>query len=464
VNTLRHTLLARWKSGGGALYAGQSVRIALEAITHNRLRAVLTSLGIVFGVGSVISMLAVGTGAKQEVLEQMKLLGANNIIITPTVEQEEGKVEEEPATGKREKKRFSPGLTLDDGTGIAATLPGIEFVSPEVVMETMIVREGLKRTGKLVGVDSIYFVTTDFELERGRLFSRAQTDRALPVAVIGHGIKTRFFSTQDPIGGRIKCGSLWLTVIGVLRERRLSKDNIQHLGLRDFNYDVYTPVKTLLLRYKNRTLVTRLDVQKAARETGGDENTGEQKKAVNYHQLDRLVVRVANTDQMASLAEVISRMLERRHNNVVDFQVMVPEQLLRQAQRTREIFNIVLGAIASISLIVGGIGIMNIMLASVMERTKEIGIRRAAGATKRAIVLQFLSEAMIISFTGGIIGIILGFAISSAIEAFAGVQTIVTWLSVFVAFVISISVGIAFGILPARRAAEQDPVACLRYE
>jgi len=252
-------------------------------------------------------------------------------------------------------------------------------------------------------------------------------------------------------------------VIGVLQERRLSKDNLQHLGLRDFNYDVYTPVKTLLLRYKNRTLVTRLDVQKASRETGGDENS-EPKKAVNYHQLDRLVVRIRNTDQMAPLAEVISRMLERRHNNVVDFQVMVPEQLLRQAQRTREIFNIVLGAIASISLIVGGIGIMNIMLASVMERTKEIGIRRAAGATKRAIVLQFLSEAMIISFTGGIIGIILGFAISSAIEAFAGVLTIVTPVSVLVAFLISISVGILFGILPARRAAEKDPVACLRYE
>ena len=459
----KHTIAGRWLSAGDALNVTQSVRIALEAITHNRLRAVLTSLGIVFGVGSVISMLAVGTGAKQEVLEQMKLLGANNIIITPTVEQEEGKVEEEPATGKKEKKRFSPGLTLDDGEGIVKTLPGIEFVSPEVVMETMIVREGLKRSGKLVGVDSIYFATTDFAVERGRLFSRVQMEQALPVAVIGHGIKTRFFSTQDPIGGRIKCGSLWLTVIGVLQERRLSKDNIEHLGLRDFNYDVYTPVKTLLLRYKNRTLVTRLDVQKASRETGSDENT-EPKKAVNYHQLDRLVVRVANTDQMAGLAEVISRMLERRHNNVVDFQVMVPEQLLRQAQRTREIFNIVLGAIASISLIVGGIGIMNIMLASVMERTKEIGIRRAAGATKRAIVLQFLSEAMIISFTGGIIGIVLGFVISSAIETFAGVQTIVTLVSVLVAFVISISVGILFGILPARRAAEQDPVACLRYE
>ncbi len=250
----------------------------------------------------------------------------------------------------------------------------------------------------------------------------------------------------------------------MLKERRVSKENIQHLGLRDFNYDVYTPVNTLLLRYKNRTLVTKLDVQKASRESGSDESSQEPKKPVNYHQLDRLVVRVVNSDMMVSQAEVISRMLQRRHNNVVDFQVTVPEQLLRQAQRTRDIFNIVLGAIASISLVVGGIGIMNIMLASVMERTKEIGIRRATGATKAAIVLQFLSEATVISVTGGVIGILLGVGLSVAIQQFAGVLTIVTAFSVVLSFVISISVGIAFGILPARRAAEQDPVVCLRYE
>lgn len=443
----------------------RSLAIALEAITHNKLRAVLTSLGIVFGVGSVISMLAVGTGAKQEILEQMKLLGANNIIITPIIEQEEGKVEEDELAKQTEKKRFSPGLTIEDGLGILQTIPGVDFVSPEVVVETMVVREGLKRSSKLVGVDSIYFATTDFEVERGEIFSRMNMDLASPVAVIGHAIKTKFFSKQDPIGGRIKCGNLWLTVIGVLKERRVSKENIQHLGLRDFNFDVYTPVNTLLLRYKNRTLVTKLQVQQASRQTGSDELQGQEpKKAVNYHQLDRLVVRVANADQMVGIAEVISRMLQRRHNNVVDFQVTVPEQLLRQAQRTRDIFNIVLGAIASISLVVGGIGIMNIMLASVLERTREIGIRRATGATKRAIILQFLAEAMVISITGGIIGILLGAGLSFAIQHFAGVLTIVTVFSVVLAFVISISIGIAFGILPAQRAAEQDPVVCLRYE
>jgi putative ABC transport system permease protein len=446
-------------------HLSQSIRIAVEAITHNKLRAVLTSLGIVFGVGSVISMLAVGTGAKQEILEQMKLLGTNNIIITPIVEQEEGKVEEDNLARKTEKKRFSPGLTLQDAEGIQKTIPGVDFVSPEVVVETMVLREGLKRTSKLVGVDSTYFATTDFTVEHGQLFSRAQITLASPVAVIGNAIKTRFFAKADPVGGKIKCGSLWLTVIGVLRERKISKDNIQHLGLRDYNYDVYTPVSTVLLRYKNRALVTKLGVQQAARQTGGDDNAdAEPKQPRNYHQLDRLVVRIADTEQMAGLAEVISRMLQRRHNDVVDFQVTVPEQLLRQAQRTREIFNIVLGAIASISLVVGGIGIMNIMLASVMERTREIGIRRATGATKRDIVLQFLSEATMISVTGGVIGIIVGVSLSLAIQQFAGVLTIVTLFSVLLSFIISISIGIAFGLFPARRAAEQDPVVCLRYE
>ncbi len=443
----------------------QSLRISVEAIFHNKLRAILTSLGIIFGVGSVISMLAVGTGAKQEILEQLKLLGANNIIVTPMIEQSEGRVREDEDPGKSEKKKFSPGLTIQDARSIERVLPHVEFVSPEVIVETIFLREGLKRTGKVVGVDTTYFATSNFDIDRGRYFSKANVEYAMPVAVIGHAIKTKFFAGKDPIGGRLKCGNLWLTVIGVLKERSLSKENIQHLGLRDYNYDVYTPVTTLLLRYKNRTLITQLDIQRAARETGNDEGADtEVKKAPNYHQIDRLVVRVSASDRMTGLARVISRMLERRHNGVVDFQVTVPEQLLEQEQRTKDIFNVVLGAIASISLIVGGIGIMNIMLASVLERTKEIGIRRATGATRRDIVLQFLGEAAMISVTGGIIGIMLGVGISIAIEEMAGVTTIVTAFSVLLSFFISISIGIASGILPAMRAAELDPVTALRYE
>jgi putative ABC transport system permease protein len=331
-------------------------------------------------------------------------------------------------------------------------------------VETVVIREGMKRSAKIVGIDSTYFRATDFELDEGNAFTRAQADLAAPVAVIGYGIKTKFFATENPLGRTVKCGSLWLTVIGVLQERKMSKGSMEHLGLRDFNYDVYVPVNTLLLRYKNRTLVTRTDIQKAARSSDNDQSDESNKKTVNYHQLDRLVVRVSESGKMGGLAEVISRMLQRRHNGVVDFQVTVPEQLLKQEQRTKEIFNIVLGAIASISLVVGGIGIMNIMLASVLERTKEVGIRRAIGATKKHVVFQFLSEAVMISVTGGLIGIALGLLLSSAIEKFAGINTIVSGLSVVVSFTISIAIGITFGIFPAMRAAKQDPVVSLRYE
>ncbi|NUN71266.1 MAG: ABC transporter permease [Bacteroidetes bacterium] len=438
---------------------------AFEAITRNKLRSGLTSLGIVFGVASVISMLAIGRGAQQEILDQMKLLGTNNIIITPIIEQEEGEVDETSDKTKSEKKKFSPGLNLQDAKSILAAIPGIEAVSPEIVLETVAIRQGLKRSTKLVGIDSTFFNPAEFPLEQGSYFSSTHLDRSLPVAIIGHGIKVKFFSREDPIGKQIKCGKLWLTVIGVMKERNVTKQNIQHLGLRDYNFDIYAPVNTVLLRYKNRSLVTRRDIQNAARD--GNNNDGEdeqQKKAVNYHQLDRLVVRVAETDQIRPLAEIISRMLQRRHNGVIDFSVTVPEELLKQEQRTKEIFNIVLGAIASISLIVGGIGIMNIMLASVMERTKEIGIRRAVGATRSDITMQFLSEATTISVTGGIVGIILGFTISFVIEYTAGIQTIVSLLSIIISFAISITIGIAFGYFPAKKAADQDVILSLRYE
>jgi putative ABC transport system permease protein len=441
-----------------------NVLTAFEAITRNKLRSGLTSLGIVFGVASVISMLAIGRGAQQEILDQMKLLGTNNIIITPIIEQEEGEVDENANQKTNEKKKFSPGLTLQDGRSILTTLPEIEAVSPEIVLETVAIRQGLKRSTKLVGVDSTYFIHSEYPLAQGSYFSRIHLDRSLPVAIIGHGIKSKFFTREDPIGKQIKCGKLWLTVIGVMKERNVSKQNIQHLGLRDYNFDIYSPVNTVLLRYKNRALVTRRDIQNAARTDNANGGEDEQKKAVNYHQLDRLVVRVANTEQIRPLAEVVSRMLQRRHNGVIDFSVTVPEELLKQEQRTKEIFNIVLGAIASISLIVGGIGIMNIMLASVMERTKEIGIRRAVGATRSDITMQFLSEAITISVTGGFVGIILGFSISYIIEYTAGIHTIVSFLSILISFAISITIGITFGFFPAKKAADQDVILSLRYE
>jgi putative ABC transport system permease protein len=226
--------------------------------------------------------------------------------------------------------------------------------------------------------------------------------------------------------------------------------------------DIYIPLSSLLLRYKNKAVITKGNII-----SGGDFVVffnDDDEKPEDPNQLDRIVVRVEDTGQMNTIAEVISRLLFRRHNKEIDYEIIVPELLLEQEQRTKSIFNIVLGAIASISLIVGGIGIMNIMLASVLERIKEIGIRMAVGAKKRDIMLQFLCEAVAISLTGGIIGILFGIGLSYIIEKATDIHTIVSGASVAVSFFVSISVGIVFGIMPARRAALQDPIVSLRYE
>ena len=442
------------------------MRTAIEAVSHNKMRAGLTSLGILFGVASVIAMLAIGKGAEQEILEQMQLLGSNNLVIAPLVEQKEGKVEEQPA---KQVKKFSPGLTYADAQAIARTIPAVEATSAEVVVNTSLTREGHHRSGKVVGVDTTYFRLTNLVLGRGRWFTPLEVQRGLPVAVIGYGVRSRFFTTEDPIGKPLKVGSVWVTVVGVLQDRHVSSQTAQHLGIRDITMDVYVPVHTMLVRFRNRAMLTERDVQAAARLGGSstdseNETEDQRQERTNRNQLDRIIVRVAESRFVPSVANVMQRMLQRRHNTVVDFEITIPELLLRQEQRTKTIFNIVLGAIASISLIVGGIGIMNIMLASVLERIREIGVRRAVGATQKDILFQFLSEAVLISVAGGVAGIIVGGGLSAGIERFAGIQTIVSYLSVIVAFGVSFSVGLAFGILPAYRAARQDPVICLRYE
>ncbi len=444
-----------------------TVGTAVEAVQHNKLRASLTSLGILFGVASVIAMLAIGKGAEQEILEQLRLLGSNNMMITPLVEQKEGRVEDQP---QREVKKFSPGLTDADAQAIARVIPAVDVTSAEIVLNTTITREGRHRSGKLVGVDTTYFRLTNLELASGAWFTPLQVERGLPVAIIGDGVRARFFTTETPIGRPLKVGNTWLTVVGVLVDRRVSSQTAQRLGIRDANLDVYVPVQTMLLRFRNRAQVTQRDIEQAARSVtvvtadSAEESEEQRQERINRNQLDRIIVRVTDSKLVPGVAEVVQRMLARRHNSVVDFEVTVPEQLLHQEQRTKAIFNIVLGAIASISLLVGGIGIMNIMLASVLERIREIGVRRAVGATRRDVLLQFLSEAILISIAGGVAGILFGTGLSAGIRHFAGIQTIVSYLSVVVAFGVSISVGIAFGIMPAYRAARQDPVICLRYE
>jgi len=443
--------------------------IAIEAVIANKMRSILTALGIIFGVAAVIAMLAIGNGAQQELLEQIKLVGVNNIVIEPIIEQKEEKLNDN-ASGK-EKNKFSPGLTLQDVIAISEIIPAIERISPEIVLETYIIKNGIRRSAKLVGVEPSYFELTSFKLSDGKMFNQQHLIKGDPVCIIGKTIKTKFFPTEDPIGKTIKCGPNWLKIIGVLEERIISEASIDKLGIRNFNMDVYAPIKTVLIRYENRELVTKDMLNKNNKASRGRHfmmaATSEEESTtapINYHQIDRLVIQVAETDLLAPIAEIISRVLERRHNQKIDYQITIPELLLKQQQRTKQIFNFVLGAIAGISLLVGGIGIMNIMLASVLERIKEIGLRLALGAKKEDIITQFLFEAVMISVSGGVIGIILGIMMAILVSRFADMPTIITFTSVLLSFGVAASIGLIFGITPAKRAAEQDPITSLRYE
>ena len=451
--------------------------IAVEAIRQNKLRSLLTSLGIIFGVASVISMLAIGRGAQEEVLDQMQLLGTNNIIIQPVVEQSEGSVEDETENPAQAQRKFSPGLTLLDLQSITQTIPYVQDATPEIIYDTQIIRAGRMRTGKIIGVSAEYFDINASEFELGDRFTGDQLEYSQPVAIIGSGIRAKFFPGEDPVGKYIKAGRVWFRVVGVLKEKRISGNQIENLGIRDFNMDIYVPVTTVLMRYGNRAVVTSDDVQGAGGSvstvifgggrgmiTRSSTSSGVDKGDGNTNELDRLIVRVTDNAYSIPVSEIIARMLQRRHNDVIDFEIIVPELLLAQEQRTKTIFNVVLASIASISLIVGGIGIMNIMLASVIERYREIGVRRAVGAQQRDIRIQFLTEALAISFTGGFVGIVLGILLSVLIEWSAGILTIVSGASILISFGVATMIGILFGYIPAKRAAQMDPVVALRHE
>lgn len=445
------------------------IEIAVESIISNKLKSVLTALGIIFGVAAVIAMLAIGKGAKQEIMDQMKMVGVNNILINPVIPDKTASMED----GEKQQKKFSRGLSMLDVESIKETVPSVKRISPEISFNSTAMMNGVKYTAKLVGVSNDYFHLYNLPLVSGTIFNNYQEENGIQVCIIGANIRAKFFSQIDPIGQYIKFNGIWLKVIGVLQKTNVSLTGFEEKGVNVYNDNIYIPIQTMLLRFQNRALVNTKLVSEASSNVmvmGGGmsivvaSSSDASNAETNYNQLDRIVVQVHETEQLNPTTEVLSRMLTRRHSGVKDFEITVPELLLKQQQRTKDIFNIVLGAIASISLIVGGIGIMNIMFASVMERIKEIGTRMAIGAKKMDIVVQFLSEAVLISVTGGFIGIFLGVIMAKLIEQIAGIMTIVSFFSVFIAFGVSAAVGVIFGYSPAKRASERDPIESLRYE
>lgn len=448
--------------------------IAVEAIMANKLKSVLTALGIIFGVAAVISMLAIGQGAQKEILDQIKLVGVNNIIIEPIIDQSSSSTSEE---GKKESKKFSNGLNLLDVQAIQQVIPTVKAVSSEIQLNSFVQHNQIRRPTVLMGVSPSYFTLFNLGLEKGDLFNSIHEETGQAVCVIGSNVAALLFPAENALDQFVKVGHNWLRVIGILNQREVMvASSSAGLGISNTNDEIFIPSKTMLIRYLNRAIANRKMGEVSASmqmfggmgrgmmiaksiTTGSDQGTTEN---VNYNQLDKIVVQVRETQDLKTTTEIMTRMLMRRHNGVADFKITVPELLLKQEQRAKDIFNIVLGAIASISLIVGGIGIMNIMLASVMERIREIGTRQAIGASRKDIVVQFLSESTLISIVGGLIGVVLGIILSGLITQFADIKTIVKPFSVLIAFGVSAAVGIIFGYLPAKRASEHDPVESLR--
>ncbi len=424
---------------------------ALDAIKRNKIRTILTTLGIIFGVAAVISMLAIGNGAKQDILDMMKLVGVNNIIITPRNTSEEDTDKSNNTENDESLHKFSKGLRMDDARSIKKILPTINNVCSEITINTNAIHNYQQQQVSLTGVSPSYFSLFHLKLRKGNFFSEYMNQQGKPVCVIGSSVAARLFPQSDPLNKYIKCKGRWLQVIGILDPLNVSGSALQNLNVNNSDNAVFCPINTFIMRYREQA-GTQSDG------TGG-QSTGSRQ---TYHQLHKIIVQVSETESLKPTTEIINRMLLRRHSQVRDFKITVPELLLKQQQESKNIFNIILSSIAGISLLVGGIGIMNIMFVSVLERLREIGIRLSFGASKQDITTQFLAESVLVCLSGGLIGIILGVGVAKLISLFTGISTIITFSSIIISFGIAVAVGIIFGYGPAKRASEKNPIESLR--
>ena len=427
-----------------------NINIAFEALLENKFRSVLTALGIIFGVASVITMLAIGRGAQQQIIEQIEQVGAKNIIIRPKVI---GNIEQDDNV----TKKYSPKLTVNDVKAIKSVLPRIEKITPFISYETSAIANGKKKNCNLVGVSLEYFSIYNLALDKGSFFSELQEKNSDAVCLIGSNLANKLFAGKNPIGKTLKTNKLQLTIIGIIAPGKTIGESLQNIGMNNYNDEIFIPIHTALRRYKDRARITEKTL------TENDEEDSNPDKSEITDQIEKIVIGIQKTENMSESVDILYRMLYRRHNKVEDFEIVVPEQILQQKKQTDDIFNILLGVIAAISLLVGGIGIMNIMLASVLERIKEIGLRMSIGAKKKDIKEQFVYEAGLISLIGGIIGVILGIFLSYLAEWITGTPTIISLWSVFISFFVSGFIGVIFGYIPAKKAAEQDPVNSLRH-
>ena len=408
----------------------ENIQIALGGLTDHKFRSFLTMLGIIFGVASVITMLSIGEGAKREAIAKYKDLGVNNIIVREK-NLSDAELEEVRA-------RFSPGLSLADAENILAVVPGVDKTvsQAEQTMELKFADKSVRST--VIGVTPGYTDILNYTVREGAFLTEAQYDSHLKVCVLGAGTAHALFGKTSPVGQMVKMGDQWLEVVGVLASKTVFTETVGELAARDLNTDVFIPLTTFLDRFpRTRSLES---------------------------EIRQITVHVTESDRLMETSRLVTQILDRHHWGNADYNIVIPYELLKQEEKERQIYNFLLGAIAAISLIVGGIGIMNIMLATVMERTREIGIRRAIGARKRDIMAQFVTESVVISITGGLIGVVLGITLSLVVTLFTDITTCIRLYSVIIAFTFSVLVGICFGYLPAKNAANLKPVDSIRYE
>jgi len=403
-----------------------------DNLRAHKMRSVLTMLGMIFGVSAVITMLSIGAGAQQKMIAFIEQLGVRNVIV-------EARESTDNQTLQRVRK-LSSGLSFKDFRAIQASLDGLAASSARKRLVPTQVRP--KPQGDIptaYGVAPEYERIGGLKTTRGRFFSKAEADSAEAVAVLGQAAAVSLFGVDDPIGEFVKLNQQWFRVVGVAGPQLVAENDVAGLPAQDRNNVIYVPLMAAILRL-------------------------EDSQNFNKDEIDGIYLTLGSSGDVTAAGTLVRGLLDGSHRGAGDFSVIVPAELLAEQERTKQLFEFVMVAIASISLLVGGIGIMNIMLASVMERTREIGVRRAVGATRRDIILQFLTETMLITISGGFAGTIVGILLSQLVAYLAGWSTIVTGTSVAVATLVSIAVGIVFGLYPAMRAARLEPMYALRYE
>ena len=408
------------------------LQMGVANLVAHKLRSLLTMLGMIFGVGAVVSMLAITEGAQKEMMSYIDALGVNNIII-----------EAKEALDRNElqaHRAISPGLTFRDYRAIAENVQGIAASTPRKRFKPLkILPKITQELPLLIGVQRSYADINSLKLAEGRFFSNDEDEHSTLVCVLGETAKVNLFGYEPAVGKYVKVNDVWLQVIGVLAQQSSGDSDVEGLEVSNGNNLILAPLNTVMRRYEDNMSWLK-------------------------DEIDGIYIKVRPETDSINTASLIRAILTTSHKDAGDFTVTVPASLLEQRRRTQFIFKVVMICIASISLLVGGIGIMNIMLATVLERTREIGIRRALGAKQGDIIRQFLTEATLISIMGGVLGIVCGFALSKLIASAAGWATVVTGASIVVAFGVSVGIGLLFGSYPAMQAARLDPVEAMRYE